>query len=129
MKRLTSRLLLLAAALVSGGCVAAAAGAGAATGVYLTTRGAESLVNASVEDAAGRTRDAFDHFDITTTKTTEERGGDIRQFDGKTGDLDVAVKLERKSPSTTKVEVTARKNAAEWDKDFAQKILAEIVGD
>ena len=77
----------------------------------------------------GRTRDAFDHFDITTTRTTEERGGDVRQFEGKTGDLDVTVKLERKSPSTTNVEVTARKNAAEWDKDFAQKVLAEIVGD
>lgn len=121
--------LILAAAVVSGGCIAAAAGAGAATGIYLTTRGAESLVNAGVDEVAGRTRDAFDRFDITTTKTTEERGGDVRQFEGKTGDLDVTVKLERKSPSSTNVEVTARKNAAEWDKDFAQKVLAEIVGD
>jgi hypothetical protein len=126
---MTPMILILAAAVVSGGCVAAAAGAGAATGIYLTTRGAESLVNAGVEEVASRTLDAFDNFDITTTKTTEERGGDVRQFEGKTGDLDVTVKLERKSPSSTSVEVTARKNTAEWDKDFAQKVLGEIVGD
>jgi hypothetical protein len=35
--------------------------------------------------------------------------------------------MERKDPKTTRVEVAARKNLAEWDKDYAQKLLSKIV--
>jgi hypothetical protein len=35
--------------------------------------------------------------------------------------------MERQSPTTTKVEVSARKNLAEWDKDYAQQLLSKIV--
>ncbi len=50
-----------------------------------------------------------------------------REFKGKNGDRDVTIRLERKSPTTTKVEVTARKNMAEWDKDYAREVLSGIV--
>jgi hypothetical protein len=56
-----------------------------------------------------------------------ESGGDTREIKGKKGDLDIAVSMERTSPTTTKTEVTARKNLAEWDKDYAQRILDKIV--
>ena len=46
-------LFLFALALPATGCVAAAA-AGAAGGIYLTSRGAESVVQGSVADVAGR---------------------------------------------------------------------------
>jgi hypothetical protein len=56
-----------------------------------------------------------------------EKGGDQRELKGKRGDTEVTVQLRRESPTTTKVEVIARKNLAEWDKEFARKVLARIV--
>jgi len=35
--------------------------------------------------------------------------------------------MERESETTTKTEVTARKNVAEWDKDYANHLLDRIV--
>ena len=56
-----------------------------------------------------------------------ESGGDRREFKGKKGDLDVTIDMEQKSDKTTRVEVSARKNLAEWDKDYAQELLQRIV--
>jgi hypothetical protein len=112
---------------VSGCVAAAAAGAGAGTGIYLTSRGVSSVVDGSVEDVAARTRSALDAEGVTITETKTESEGDKRSFKGKKDDLDVTVDLERQSPSTTKAEVTARKNLAEWDKDYARKLLDRIV--
>ena len=121
-----SIVLLLGVATVPG-CVAAVA-AGAATGIYLTSRGAESLVQGSVNEVAQRTQAAFTSLTITPTGSSNDNGGDKREFKGKQGDLDVTVKLERKSPTTTQTEVTARKNLAKWDKDYAKAVLSKIVG-
>jgi hypothetical protein len=46
---------------------------------------------------------------------------------GKKGDLDVNIDINRETDKTTKVEVTARKNLAEWDKDYAKDVLNRIV--
>jgi hypothetical protein len=35
--------------------------------------------------------------------------------------------MERQSATTTKTEVTARKNVAVWDKPYAQRILDKII--
>lgn len=110
----------------SAACIAAAA-AGAAGGVYATSRGVESLVNASVAEAAARSRAVMADMGIAVTEEHSEKGGDQREFKGKHGDNDVTVQLRRESPTTTKVEVTARKNVAEWDKDFARQVLTRIV--
>src|SRR5688572_878197 len=48
-------LALISSAAVSG-CVAAAAAAGAGTGIYLTTRGAESVIEGATSDVASRAR-------------------------------------------------------------------------
>jgi len=110
----------------SAGCIAAAA-AGAAGGIYATSRGVESLVNASVEETDARTRAVMADMGIGVTEEHSEKGGDQRELKGKHGDIDVTIQLRRESPTTTKVEVTARKNLAEWDKDFAKQVLARIV--
>jgi hypothetical protein len=112
---------------VSGCVAAAAAAAGAGTGIYLTSRGVASVVNGSVSDVAARARSAMDAEGITITETKTEAEGDKRSFQGKKDDLDISVELERQSPTTTKAEVTARKNVAEWDKDYARKLLDRIV--
>jgi uncharacterized protein DUF3568 len=113
--------------LSSSACVAAAAGAGAAGAIYLTSRGAESVVEGSVDDLAARAKAVMGEMQIVADAESTKEGGDKREFKGKKGDLDVTVKLERQSPTTTKVEVTAQKNLAEWDKDYAQQILERIV--
>jgi hypothetical protein len=109
------------------GCVAAAAAAGAGAGIYLTSRGAESLVESSVAQVATRAQAVMSAEGIVSDDASSENGGDKREFKGKKGDLDVTIQLERESDSTTRVEVTARKNLAEWDKEYAQQLLSKII--
>jgi hypothetical protein len=124
-----ARLALVAAlGAPAAGCVAAAAGAaGAASAVYLTSLGASSTVNGSVNDVATRTRSVLDGEGIKITESKTESEGDERSFKGTKGDLDVTVDLKRDTPTTTKTEVSARKNLAEWDKDYAKTLLNKIV--
>jgi hypothetical protein len=119
-------LLLLAIALPSTGCLAAAA-AGAAGGVYLTSRGAESVVEGSVDQVAGRAEAVMTEMGIVKEVESTEHQGDRQVLKGKQGDLDVTIEVDRESPSTVKVEVTARENLAEWDKDYAKEVLSRIV--
>lgn len=119
--------LVLALVLPMTGCVAAAAAAGAGAGIYLTTRGAESLVDNSIDQVARRAQAVMSEEAIVPDASSSEQGGDKRELKGKKGDLDVTIEMERKSPTTTRVEVTARKNLAEWDKEYAQQLLSRIV--
>jgi hypothetical protein len=119
--------LVLAFVLPVTGCVAAAAAAGAGAGVYLTSRGAESLVESSVDQVASRARAVMAAEAIVPDASSTKEGGDKQQLKGKKGDLDVTIDIERKDPNTTRIEVTARKNLAEWDKDYAQQVLGKIV--
>ncbi len=119
-------LFLLAAALPSTGCLAAAA-AGAAGGVYLTSRGAEFLIEAPVDQVAGRAEAVMSEMAIVKESESTEDQGDKQVLKGKKGDLDVTIDIVRESESTAKVEVTARKNLAEWDKDYAKEVLSRIV--
>jgi hypothetical protein len=119
-------LLPVAVALLSTGCLAAAA-AGAAGGVYLTSRGAESVVEGSVDQIAGRAEAVMGEMSIVKEGESTEDQGDKQVLKGKKGDLDITIEIERESESTAKVEVTARENLAEWDKDYAKEVLSRIV--
>ena len=119
--------LALGLVLPATGCVAAAAAAGAGAGIYLTTRGAESLVESSIDQVAARTRAVMSDEGIVPDASSTDEGGNKREIKGKKGDLDVTFELEEKSSRTTRVEVTARKNLAEWDKEYAQQLLSRIV--
>jgi hypothetical protein len=118
---------MLALTLPTAGCVAAAAAAGAGAGIYLTTRGAESTVEGSIDQVATRAQAVMFEEGIVPDESTLKAGGDKRQFKGKKGDLDVTIDLERKSSNTTRVEVSARENLAEWDKEYAQQLLSKII--
>lgn len=108
------------------GCMAAAAAAGAGAGIYLTSRGAESLVDSPVDQVAARAQAVMREEGIVPDASSDD-GGDERELKGKKGDLDVTIELERETGSTTRVEVTARKNLAEWDKEYAQQLLSRII--
>ena len=122
-----SRLLPIALVLGLTGCAAAAVGAGAGGALYLTSRGAESIVNGSVGTVSQAVRSTFSDLGIPVEDTKTEEGGNEREITGKKGDLDIKVHWKRETDSTTKVEVEARKNAAEWDKDYAKDVLGRIV--
>jgi hypothetical protein len=120
---------LVVAAALSGpvtGCVAAAA-AGAAGAVYATTRGAQALVSGSVDQVAARAQTVMNEMNIAPSGERTETAGDKHELKGKQGDLDVSINMERVDSVTTKVEVAARKNLAEWDKDYARTVLERIV--
>ena len=119
-------LAALAVALPATGCLAAAA-AGAGAGIYLTSRGAESLIEGPIDQVATRARTVMNEEGIVPDASSTEKGGQNRELKGKKGDLDVTIQMEQKTDKTTRVEVAARKNLAEWDKDYAQKVLQRIV--
>ena len=127
MRRAASRLLLLLATVApSAGCVAAAA-AGAGSAIYLTSRGAEGVVQGSVSDVAARARNVMQQEAIVPDASSTEKGGDEQELKGKKGDLDITFHIKRETPTTSKVEVTARANLAEWDKKYAEELLNRIV--
>jgi hypothetical protein len=119
--------LAIALVLPAAGCVAAAAAAGAGAGIYLTTRGAESMVDGSIDQVAARTQAVMNEEGIVPDESAVQNGGDKREFKGKKGDLDVTFELERKSSNTTRIEASARKNLAEWDKEYAQQLVSKVV--
>jgi hypothetical protein len=110
---------------LAGGCVAAAAGAGA--GYYFTSRGVGSTVAAPVNDVAQRTEAVFAEEGIVLTETTSQPTADKRHYKGQKGDIEVNVELDRQSDTTTKAEVSARKNLVQWDKDYARSVMDRIV--
>lgn len=119
-------MLAMALILPMTGCLAAAA-AGAGAGIYLTSRGAESLVEAPIDQLASRARALMNEEAIVPDASSTEDGGNKRELKGKKGDLDVTFEMEEKSDKTTRVEVSVRKNLAEWDKEYAQQLLQRLV--
>ena len=118
-----------AAALLLAGCVVAAAGAGAGGGIYLTQRGVESVVPATVERAAAATTEAFSQLKVRQTKSQVEQGeaGEQREIEGTAGDREVTVTLKPEGNNGTRVQVVAKRTAVTWDKDFARSVLDKIV--
>jgi hypothetical protein len=126
-RRLALSLLLAASSLVSGGCFLIAAGAGAAGAIAYTNRGATSVVSGSVDQVFDRTGSAFQQAGVTETGRSTEDSGRQRKLVGTKGEYEVTAELSRSTDSTTKVEITARKNAVEYDKEMAKDILNRIL--
>lgn len=115
-------------AVLTAGCLVAAAGAGAGGAIYLSDRGAESVVPASVDRAFDAARQTFGELGVSERKTGSEREGDTerRQLEGDTDDRDVRVTI-RSQGEGAHVEVVVRRSAVTWDKEFARRILERIV--
>jgi high-affinity Fe2+/Pb2+ permease len=120
--------IVLGTTLPSAACAAAAVGAaGAAGAIYATTRGVESLINGSVDQVAARVPTVMQQMDISQTGSSTDKTEAKREFKGKHGDLDVTIQLEQQDSAATKAEVSARKNLAEWDKDYARQVMEQLV--
>jgi len=128
LRRWTSWGVGLAAVALLAGCVAAAAAAaGAGGGIYLTSRGAEAVVSGSIDEVEARARKVLAKEGITIDEQSITKGGDHRLLKGNKGDLTITIEIARDTPTTTKTEVTAKKNLLEWDKDYAKELLNQIV--
>jgi hypothetical protein len=117
----------LAAGTVGAGACVAAAAAGAAGAVYATTRGVGSLVASPINRVVSSAESVMKDMGIVQDATSSDNGGAKRELKGKQGDLDVTIQMEQQDTATTKVEVYARKNLAEWDKDYARSVLDRII--
>ena len=126
-RRLVLSLVLAASPLVAGGCFLVAAGAGAAGAIAYTNRGAESVVAGTVDEAFNRTVVAFQQAGITETGRATENSGRVRKLIGKKGEVEVTAELNWSTESTTKVEITAKENAVEYDKELAKDVLHRIL--
>jgi len=126
-RRLALSLVLAASTLAAGGCFLVAAGAGAAGAVAYTNRGATSVVAGTVDQVFDRSAAAFQQAGITETGRTTENSGRERKLIGTKGEYEVTAELHRSTDSTTKVEITARKSAVEYDKEMAKDILTRLL--
>ena len=129
---MTRRSLTLTAALAAvatSGCVVAAAGAGAGGGIYLTSRGVESVLTSPVADVANATEAAFVELGIQRTglEVDDESGRRVFRGEPESGEPDVTVTLEPEDSGSTRVEVTARTSVVTWDKDYARTVIEKIV--
>jgi Protein of unknown function (DUF3568) len=121
--------LALALGLGVTACVVAAAGAGAGGGIYLTQRGVEAVVPASLDRAGAATDQAFAELKIHRTKqqTVQQENGEKREVEGTAGDRDISVTLQPEDKGSTRVQVVAKTGTVSWDKDFARTVLDHIV--
>jgi hypothetical protein len=94
-------LTLAATMLTSSGCFLVAAGASAAVA-------------------------AFGANGISETGRATENQGALRTLTGTRGDLEVTAELKRESDRLTAVEVIAKKNVVNDDRDFAKRVLEEM---
>jgi hypothetical protein len=90
---------------------------------------AEAQVNGSVAKVRGRTQAVFSKMGIHPSASSVEKSGDEQMLQGKKGDLDVEVKLEKveQAQNQTKVQVTAKQGTLKWNNDYARKVLENIV--
>ena len=126
-RRLVLRFMLVMSALSATGCFLVAAGAGAAGAIAYTNRGATSVVAGTVNQLFDRASAAFQQAGITETGRSTENSGQQRKLIGTKGEYEVTAELNRSTDSTTKVEITARKSAVEYDKEMAKDILNRIL--
>ena len=126
-RRIALSFILAVSPFAAGGCFLVAAGAGAAGAVAYTNRGATSSVAGTVDQVFDRAATAFQQAGITETGRSTENSGTQRKLIGTKGEYEVTAELNRASDSTTKVEITARKSAVEYDKEMAKDILNRIL--
>lgn len=120
-----NRTLSLFLPLALTGCLAAAA-AGAGGAIVLSGHTAEAIVERSVDDMVSAAEAVLSDEGIDVTDTRSENSGERRVLEGDKGDLDITVRVER-ADEGTKVGVSARRNAAQWDDDYARSLLANII--
>ena len=127
MDRKTSIMLAIAGACFTTGCVAVALGGGALAGIHVTSQGAEADVQSNIQGTEGRVRSAFRQMGIEMTGEASKNSGREREFKGSVNELDITVSLETRDHGTH-IDASARRSLASWDQEYAERLVARIVG-
>jgi hypothetical protein len=72
-------------------------------------------------------RRIYEGITLDATSAKNDQDEKKREYKGKKGTLDITASLSSADTGTTKVEVSARKNTVEWDKDYAQQLLNKVI--
>lgn len=113
---------------VLGGCAVAAAGAaGAAAGIYFTSRGVGGVIEGSLDDVVRRTEIVYRDMGITIREREVDPDGDEIEIKGNRGGMSVDTNIRRETATTSRIEVEAQKSAVEWDQDYARDVLNRII--
>lgn len=121
--RLFATVALAAAAVTSSGCFLVAAGAGAGAAVAYTNRGATANIEGTVPAVFDKAVRAFGTLQVAETGRSTENSGDTQRLVGTLGEQEITVEVKRSSESVAAVEVTAKKNVVDYDKDLAKRVL------
>ena len=127
MGRKTKIVLAMAGACLTSGCLVAAVGGGALAGIHVTSQGAEADVESNIQGTEGRVRAAFRQMGIEMTGEAFEDSGREREFKGSVDELEITVSLETRDHGTH-IEASARRSFASWDREYAERLVARIVG-
>ena len=127
MGRKTSMVLATAGVCFATGCVVAAVGGGALAGIHVTSQGAEADVESNIQGTEGRVRAAFRQMGIEMTGEASENSGSDREFKGSVDELEITVSLETRDHGTH-IDASARRSLASWDQEYAERLVARIVG-
>ena len=127
MGRRTSMGVAIAGACLTTGWVVAVLGGGALAGVHVTSQGAEADVQSDIQGTEGRVRAAFRQMGIEMTGEAFEDSGREREFKGSVDELEITVSLETRDHGTH-IEASARRSFASWDREYAERLVARIVG-
>ncbi len=125
---LAALLPLFTAACGSRTGTAATAAAGAAGAVVLSDQNAEGEAHGTLAEMDGRTRAVFASMGLQITKTSTENNNTEREYEARSGDRVVHVKLEQPAGShMTKVSVSSRRGTTlDYDVSHARMVLQRI---
>ena len=131
---LPARLLLVVSlAVAASGCggsktTAAAAGAAAAgAAIVLNDQNAEADVSGSIAEVDRRTQAVFSSLELQIARSASEDNQREREYEGRSGNRVVHVKLEQRGPNTTKVSVSSRVGTTmNYDVSHARMVLERI---
>jgi len=127
MRRKTSMVLVIAGVCFATGCVVAAAGGGALAGIHVTSQGAEADVESNIQGTHGRVRAAFPQMGIEMTGEASENSGSEREFKGSVDELEITMSLETRDHGRH-IDASTRRSLASWDQEYAERLVARIVG-
>ena len=100
---------------------------GALAGIHVTSQGAEADVQSNIQGTEGRVRVAFRQMGIEMTGEASENSGREREFKGSVNELEITVSLETRDHGTH-IDASARRSLASWDQEYAERLVARIVG-
>ena len=94
----------------------------------MTSQGAEADVQSNIQGTEGaRVRVAFRQMGIEMTGEASKNSGREREFKGSVNELEITVSLETRDHGTH-IDASARRSLASWDQEYAEQLVARIVG-